>query len=90
MIQFGTVVSPIDAEHPQTSAYKSIEIFQPNIPINFDSPSFGNPLWEEKPTSTILSDIEETMTNLRFATELIAWEIASDEALVNFEVKLLE
>jgi len=90
MIQFGIVVSPIDAEHPQTSAYNSIGIFPLNIPINFYSPSFGNPLWEEKPTSTILSDIEETMANFRFATELMAWEIASDEALAAFEAKLLE
>jgi len=59
-------------------------------PIAFYLNSFGNPLWEEKPTSIILPNIEEIMFNLQFAAELIAWETTSDEALVAFETKLLE
>lgn len=70
--------------------YVSLDWKTPIISVEFYSPSFGNPLLEEKPTSTILSDIEEIMANLRFATELMAWEIASDEALATFEAKLLE
>jgi hypothetical protein len=56
MVKFGIIESPVDAEHPQTSAYKSVEFVLRDVPINFSLPSFGNPLWEEKATETISSD----------------------------------
>jgi len=69
-----------------TATYESPEFGS----ISFYIESFGNALWEEKPTSIILPNIEEIMSNVQFTTELMAWEIASDEALVAFEAKLLE
>ena len=58
MVKFGIIDSPVDAEHPQTSSYKSIEIAPLNFPMNSNLISFGNPLWEEKPTEIILSYLE--------------------------------
>jgi len=91
MFELGKIEGiPRDAKSPFSLCYKSVDWMSQNMGLVFYSTSFGNPLLEEKPTRTIISNIEETMANLQFAAELMAWEIASDEALAAFESKLLE
>lgn len=89
MMELGKIESvPVNAKNPQTLSYKSVDWRSKSIGIVFYSPSFGNPLLEEKPTHTILTNIKETTSNLKFAAELSAWDAASDEALALFEAKL--
>lgn len=81
---------PVDEENPQTLSYKSVDWRSRNIGVVFYSPSFANPLFEEKPTLTVLSTFGETRRDLQFAAELSAWDIVSDEALAAFEARLFE